>query len=87
MFFTVQATELVSVYHTILTSWFSAMLEPTKKPLSFLAASFCKFSGYFLLVSRLLIEGSHRIRVLFNTCIKPAQNRPITATGAEALGG
>jgi hypothetical protein len=60
---------------------FPTMLEPTKKPLSFLAAPFCKL-WILLLVSRLLTEGSHLNRILFITWCKPD---PIT--GAEALGG
>lgn len=59
--------------------WFPTLLEPTKKPLWFpSAASLYKSSGYFLVVSRLLIEGSRHNRILFITACKPD---PIT--GAE----
>lgn len=54
-----------------------------KKPPRFpWAASFYKLSGYFLVVSRLLIEGSHLNGILFIICTKPD---PIRC--AEALSG
>ncbi len=84
MFFTVQGPDLVSgILHTILPNIGSQLCWGQQKSrLVSLAASFCKCSGYFFLVSRLLIEGSHRNRILFITWCKPY---PIT--GAETLGG